>query len=641
MRVLQITVLLLGGLLAGSPTALAEDPYVKADFQIGFGDGGKIVPHASRDLVPVVVVLENKFQGVSGRIEIRRTNPNTGGSEAVQIHPFHLSAPSTKVFRLLTRLEPHHTLFVKVFFNQRVPLVPNRDFHKVSPPHQALDVPKVLVLTRGLPSQFFDPDKFADEDFRLDQRYDLDRQTTARELPLDPLGYDGLHALMLSGVMLPKLTKPQRRALRDWIAVGGRLIIIQPAETIEFRKAFEAFRQPGLDLEKTGVYRCGTGLIACQVLKQVDDKPFWLEPELEPQALLLFPDMVAEQNGWIMRSSADAELMGKLTRPESTYGFMGFFWLLVIIGGYILVIGPVDYFIVKKTKKTWLTWCVFLSAIGLFSMIAYWYSGFVHAARMQEIYLNVLDRGQGEAIARGDGVFWIYSTNNNNYEITTKKQNVHFSVRESETPSSVAWAEVVNGDAAAITARIPVFSAKTFDATWLEKPLWRLHTGHRDGAETFTFENADDLNIRAVYLADAGGIQELLGTGKTYVPARTGRRSWNSFLEAARAFHGREGQLPERKDLDDYLLFLSFAQVPVAEAYEEIRQLRDERGPRERALDISHRLLGGGRVLLVFLEDDSSLLPITVNMLAPDSVHLNLVRLQLPPAKPTTEVPEE
>ncbi|WP_397571033.1 hypothetical protein [Schlesneria sp. T3-172] len=86
-----------------------------------------------------------------------------------------------------------------------------------------------LVVTVGSPAGF-DFDKEESASVR-DHRW---ANVSAADLPTNPLAYDGVAALVLSGSV--ELTEAQSTAIRDWVAGGGRLTISFPRDVAAARK---------------------------------------------------------------------------------------------------------------------------------------------------------------------------------------------------------------------------------------------------------------------------------------------------------------------------------------------------------------------------------------------------------------------
>jgi hypothetical protein len=280
----------------------------------------------------------------------------------------------------------------------------------------------------------------------------------------------------------------------------------QPPASDEFATHLRTLGLAALDPRRPGVWPAGAGFVVSQVLADARERPFWVQPEQRRAAELFWPDL-RRASGWGLMSFAQSGHFTSMTRRESTYGLSGFLWLVLIIGAYIVVIGPVDYWLVRRTKKPWLTWVIFSGAIVAFSLIAYWYSNVIHSGSMQAIQVTVADAGAGTEPLKGNSIFWLYSTKNSVYTITTALPQTQFSARESQVASTVAWVKVRNGAQSTIEARIPIFSSKVFDAVWHQRKDWQVQEVERLEAKGFVLP--PQWRVRQAYLATARGLTAL------------------------------------------------------------------------------------------------------------------------------------
>jgi hypothetical protein len=602
-------------------TGLRGEEKLDVRFEAGYGG---VLPDSAA-VVPVEVTIQNRLKNLTGRIEI--LNPGqTLSSEVTQVTPFKSSAPSILRYDLLARLEPGQgrTLEVRVVFDDKIPPVVKR-----WSPRSA----QQLILAVGVPDAYLEQRDDKDQKAFFSEHYQLVRLSPAA-LPAQSLGYDGAFAVFISGPGLGRLSRPQLQALGEWVLTGGRLFLYHPASGDEFAKHLGTLGLPAVDGYRTGVWAAGAGFVAAQVLADAREKPFWVHPAHRRAAELFLPKLnrTATWSASVANSSQSGHFTN-MTRRESTYGLSGFLWLLFIIVAYIAVIGPVDYWIVRRTKKPWLTWIIFSGAIVVFSLIAYWYSNVIHSGSMQAIQITVADADTDAKPLKGNSTFWLYSTKNSVYTLTTPVPAVTFSARESQVASAVAWVKVRNGAQSTIEARIPIFSSKVFDAAWVQEKSWQVREVDRVAASGFVLP--PQWRIRRAYLATARGLAALDYDAQTqlWVPHRD-PRSWALVLSDAAGFRRAYEALPSGDDLERYLLSVSFGDVPLGENYDEVYTTRAERGSRELLLDISPRVAGAGRVLLVFLEKDAALLPVNLDVLAPATIQANLVRVQLPPSAP-------
>jgi hypothetical protein len=330
-----------------------------------------------------------------------------------------------------------------------------------------------------------------------------------------------------------------------------------------------------------------------------------------------------------------------LWQTKRSYGLSGFFSIMIIIAAYICAIGPLDRWIVRRTKKPYLTWILFPVAIAAFSLVAYWYSSMVNVGTMRAVYVNVLDAAQDADVARGNSLFWVYSAKNSTYEMVTSLENVHFSARESMLGAgNIAGVELVNGRNSAISARIPIFSSKEFDAAWY-MPWTHEITCTREGS-SLKIIVPKELKASHAFLADEDGLTELTKEDGAWIAGPW--KSWEDAITDMAAslgspwLYGRRSSMrddevlmPKEKALRNYLICMSFPWEVTSEQrrHHQVTYYRQGRDSRERLLDIRNRLRVG-KSLLLFLDGSNNLLPVKIKRHFPKTMHMNLVRVQIP-----------
>ncbi|MGE3820735.1 MAG: hypothetical protein AB7I30_15085, partial [Isosphaeraceae bacterium] len=106
-----------------------------------------------------------------------------------------------------------------------------------------------------------------------------------------------------------------------------------------------------------------------------------------------------------------------------------FGWVAFFIFLYILLIGPGDYFFLKKVVKrmemTWVTFPVIVASVSLAAYVA------AYAFKGQELRINKVDvldvdqvRGQARGQARGSSFFNLFSPQNRDYDVAVVPQGI-------------------------------------------------------------------------------------------------------------------------------------------------------------------------------------------------------------------------
>ncbi len=585
-----------------------------------FGYNG-VVPQ-TQNLIPIRVQMRNEWQNLSG--EILLTQP-AAGAEVTLRQRFRCPSPSSRQYMLLPRLEAAgglngRSIRVDVVFDQK-------DVQTISKTYSAgnktgLDV----VLGIGLSANFF---KMQDGDRKADYRTSFSHRYQLVDFPRkqcfdDMLAYDSVYAIIITAKELERLSARNMKALYQWVALGGRLMIRDEGQGGEAATKFVA----NLGAGRSGLFSTGGGLVLVHKVRP-KQLPFWQYPENFDAAKVVFPNLMkVDHMGSGLMGSVSRDSVGILNRltarqESSTYGVKGLFWLILIIAAYCCFIGPLDWLIVRKTKRTWITWPLFLIAVGGFSFLAHWYSGVVHSLQMTTLQLNVVDVSNDVKIQRGTTMFWVYSTGNFEFEITSDMPDMHFSCRESGGTFQTSMAETMieHGKTPRIETRLPIHSSKTYGATWTEQST--LQVTELPGEEAAFQLSAAFPKVGRAMLATRDGVYPLNVDGDNKTLVLSGQRyDWAGFRHLVSSISKNpRTQLPSETGMQNYLLAISFPGT--SEFY------RDQ-NERERALQLSSVLSAGGRVLLI-IPEKRNMNPLNFDKLIPNRIQADLIRVYLPP----------
>jgi hypothetical protein len=111
-----------------------------------------------------------------------------------------------------------------------------------------------------------------------------------------------------------------------------------------------------------------------------------------------------------------------------------FSWVAMLILGYVLLIGPIDYFFLKKVlgKLEW-TWFTFPLLVLLVSVAAYFAAFWLKGEKLLVNRVELIDIDQSSQCLRGESFVSIFSPNINRYTVTT----------EPSLGASGTWAELM------------------------------------------------------------------------------------------------------------------------------------------------------------------------------------------------------
>lgn len=588
-------------------SAFEVECVVEAGYSGVIGNGG---------VFPVSVTLANKAISSPGLIEI--TQPDTmGAGDVLYVQPIVSPSPSVKRFELLVRAEPGRELELKVGFKENI-----RTIRQSIPVTQTA---KPIILCLDLP-----------------QGYKLGAtegaycfvKTSLESIRADPLALGGIYGVMLSGTAFSKLSVPQLEAIGQWLATGGRLILVEAHHNVDFDRnagVMQADVSPGL-------HAYGGGLIAVAESSATPDVAFW--EGYENLTNPLFPmndkDEIQQYAG---QNSGGGGLFGSFWKARRTYGWWGFFWIVLILGAYVAVIGPLDKWLVKRTRRPLLTWVLFPAFIVVFSLMAYRYSSIVNVGTMRAVYATVLDVAPDQGVARGNSMLWIYSVKNDSYEISSAVRNVFFSGREVRMNSGRDEVVIQNGVASLYETKIPIFSGRVLDAEWFAP--WQTNITCSGTANDFKVVVPAALDVVAALLAEKEGVFTLqkgalpqewiaFGAGESWTNTLTSvTRDLNRWNNNSLEEGDTKGHVPVQKLVENYLVAMSF---PFAAEHNASSDYLYNKNSRESALDIRGRLRSGA-TLLLFLAPETSLMPVEVKGYSPEMTIANLIRIQIPDVK--------
>ncbi|MDA7915863.1 DUF4350 domain-containing protein [Verrucomicrobia bacterium] len=138
-------------------------------------------------------------------------------------------------------------------------------------------------------------------------------------------------------------------------------------------------------------------------------------------------------------------------------------WLFLLLVGYLLIIGPFDYFLLKKLNRQMLTWITFPTYVVLFSVMIYWIGFALRAGEIEWNEINIVDVfGKGEgAVQKGRTFGSVYSPSNSKYDFLSSQR--YASIRGEY---SIHGSSGMEGGRSQVTTRGDGFSADIFVPVW-------------------------------------------------------------------------------------------------------------------------------------------------------------------------------
>jgi len=303
-------------------------------------------------------------------------------------------------------------------------------------------------------------------------------QLQISDLPDQAQGWAMLDALVVSNVDTGTLTADQKQALELWLAGGGKLFVtggiqwqataaglgdllpLKPSATknvnltslsayaMEEETPLEGNSAAATGKLQTGanvlVEQNGTPLLAEKTIGFGKAYYFALDPGLQPlndwggmekiyQSLLAFksPKPSWANGAWDTYSASSA--LGTL--PELS--LPSFLYICGWLGLYIVVIGPVNYFVLRRKKRTELAWVTVPVLAVLFTSMAY-FSGYAYRGTQPILNRIIFSQGwQGVEQAQTTALVGIYSPTRTTYNIESRGQLLAYPYPSlSESPQS-------------------------------------------------------------------------------------------------------------------------------------------------------------------------------------------------------------
>jgi hypothetical protein len=192
-------------------------------------------------------------------------------------------------------------------------------------------------------------------------------------------------------------------------------------------------------------------------------------------------------------------------------------WLLLLLIVYLVVIGPLDQFWLKKIGKPMLTWITFPCYVVMFSLLIYFIGYKLRAGEAEWNELHLVDVfANGEtAQLRGRTYASIYAPSNQRYEVEGDEK--YATLRGEYVPTyganqSSEKANVMqNGDTFKAEIFVPVWTSQLFITDWWQPaaaPLAVTVTSQADGWQVKA-ENRTEHKLTNAKIAVEGYLMEL------------------------------------------------------------------------------------------------------------------------------------
>ena len=302
-------------------------------------------------------------------------------------------------------------------------------------------------------------------------------------------------------------------------------------------------------------------------------------------------------------------------------------WLLLLLIVYLVVIGPLDQFWLKKIGKPMLTWITFPCYVVMFSLLIYFIGYKLRAGESEwnELHLvDVLASGE-KAELRGRTYASVYSPANQKYELESRQRYAtlrgEFVGMWGGGQSSEKATVHQSGDTFTAEIFVPVWTSQLFVSDWCQpaaSPLSATVTP-KDDAWEVKIQNHTDKKLTNAQIAIEGQIVHLgelpanesrtftiskgQGTALRDFVWQYGQQFAGTVQSRQHAFGGRQsGQI---SDLPDCTVAASFLSQM---GHQDGNYMNNFVSPP--GLDMSGVLAHGGAVLFAWAENFSPVSPL-------------------------------
>ena len=305
-------------------------------------------------------------------------------------------------------------------------------------------------------------------------------------------------------------------------------------------------------------------------------------------------------------------------------------WLLLLLIVYLIVIGPLDQFWLKRIGRPMLTWITFPCYVVLFSLVIYFIGYKLRAGESEWNELHVVDvlLNGARAELRGHTYSSVYSPANQRYTLASQQK---FATLRGEFAggynpggaSSERTTILQSGDSFKADVFVPVWTSELFVSDWWQsstQPLMATVRPLDDGYE-IRLENKTEQKLTNLQLAIDDRIISLGALGpqetrtqtvtrqegmplKTFVSNYAGGFQ-NAVMSRRQALGSTaSGQISDKPNSTVAVSFVS--QLGQAQPYQQMYQSF----VAPPGLDLSSVVEHGGAVLMAWAEDYSPIKPI-------------------------------
>ena len=288
-------------------------------------------------------------------------------------------------------------------------------------------------------------------------------QLNISDLPDQSQGWGMLDTLVISNVDTGTLNPEQKKSLKLWVANGGKLFVtggiqwqstaaglddllpikLTSTQNVTGLSALSAYAVDSDPLEAESILAAGAAETGANILVEQNGIPVLIEKEIGYGKVYYFAADPGLQplNDWDGMQDIYQHLLAvKSPKPSWSNGtwdsyqassalatlpelaLPSFFYICGWLGLYIVVIGPVNYLVLRRMKRTELAWITVPALVIIFTSLAY-FSGYAYRGTrpiLNRIMLTQAWQGVGEA--QTTALLGLYSPTRTTYNVESQDQ---------------------------------------------------------------------------------------------------------------------------------------------------------------------------------------------------------------------------
>jgi len=292
-------------------------------------------------------------------------------------------------------------------------------------------------------------------------------QLKISDLPDRAQGWGMLDALIISNVDTGTLTLEQKQALELWLANGGKLFVtggiqwqtttaglneflpikLASTQNVTGLSALSAYAIDSTSLESESILATGAIQKDGNILVKQNNIPLLIEKQIGYGKVYYFaadPGLQPLSDWAGMQNIYEHLLAFKSPKPSWAYGswdpnqartalstlpelaLPSFVYICCWLGLYIVIVGPANYFILRRIKRPELAWATVPVLVIIFTSLAY-FSGYLYRGTRPILNRIMLTQAwQGITEAQTTALVGLYSPSRTTYNVESQDQFLVF-----------------------------------------------------------------------------------------------------------------------------------------------------------------------------------------------------------------------